>query len=54
MPTNSRMDKLWYIHTMGHYKENKKTDYGTCNSIEESDKNNDEQNSNIRAYTGTV
>lgn len=47
MSTNSRIDKLWYIHTIGYYKENKKT----WNSIEESHKNNDEQNSNIRAYT---
>lgn len=51
MSTNSRIDKLWYIHTIGYYKENKKTEYGTRNSIEKSHNNNDEQNSNIRAYT---
>ena len=51
MSTNSRIGKLWYIHIIGYYKENKKTEYGTLNSIEESHKNNDEQNSNIRAYT---
>ena len=51
MSTNSRIDKLWYIHTIGYYKENKIPEYGTWNSTEESHKNNDEQNSNIRVYT---